>query len=39
MTSRGPVPSVVLFDEIQEGVGDGRVVRDEPTVKVGEAKE
>ena len=35
----GPVPRQVLLGEVNERVGDIGVVRDESTIKVGEAKE
>ena len=39
LASGSPVPPIVLFDKIEEGVGDCRIVRDELTVEVCEVKE
>ena len=39
LARRGPVPGEVLLGKVKEGAGDVRVVRDEPTVEVGESKE
>ena len=39
LTSGGPIPRKVFLGEVNEGSGDIGVVRDETSVKVGEAKE
>ena len=39
LTSGGPIPREVFLGEVDEGLGDVGVVRDETLVKVGEAKE
>ena len=39
LTSRGPIPVIVLSCEVKEGVGDCGIVRDELTVEVGKVKE
>ena len=39
LAGRGPVPGEVLFGEVKEGTSDVGVVRNEPSVEVGEAKE
>ena len=39
LTSRGPVPAVVLFCEIKQGADYCRVVRDELIIEVGKTKE
>ena len=39
MIDKGPVPSVILLCEIEEGASDSRVVGDEPMVEVDKAEE
>ena len=39
LTRRGPVPGEVLLGEVEERMSDIRVVGDEPSVEIGEAKE
>ena len=34
---RSPVPREIFLDEVNEGAGDGGVVRDESPVEVGKA--
>ena len=39
LTRGGPVPGQVFLCEVDQGVGNIRVIRDKSLVKVGEAKE
>ena len=39
LTSGSPVPMIIFLGEVEEGVGNCRIVRDEPTVEVGKAEE
>ena len=39
LTSRGPVPAIVFLDEVEKWASDRGIVRDEPTIEVGKAKE
>jgi len=39
LASGSPVPLEVFLSEVNEGAGDIRVVWDQPTVEIGEAKE
>ena len=39
LTSGSPIPAVVFLGEVKERVSNGGVVRYEPTVEVGKAKE
>ena len=35
LLGRGPIPRQVFLGEVNEGVGDGGIVRDESLVEVG----
>ena len=37
LLGRGPVPRQVFLGEVNEGTGNGGVVRDEPSAEVGKA--
>ena len=39
LTGGGPIPTIILFCEVEEGVSDSGVVGDEPAIEAGEAKE
>ena len=39
LASRGPIPSVILLRKVKQRADNGGVVRNEPLVEVGKAKE